>query len=62
VELRPQLVLQVGSPDVADGLLQLPDTRPLIKARLGPTALAIAEDHVEELRRRLEELGLRFQN
>jgi hypothetical protein len=62
VELRPQLVLQVGSPDVADGLLQLPDTRPLIKARLGPTALAIAEEDIDELRRRLQELGLSLQN
>jgi hypothetical protein len=62
LELRQRLVLQVGSPEVADGLMQLPETSSLIQARLGPTALAIAEEHLDELRRRLKELGLSFQN
>ena len=58
VELRHQLVLHVSSPEMAEGLLQLSETRPLIESRLGPTSLAIAGEHVEELRRRMEQLGL----
>jgi hypothetical protein len=61
LELRPQLVLHVSTPDVADGLVQWPGTRALIQARLGPTALVVAEEHVEELRKRLGELGISFQ-
>jgi len=61
VELKQQLVLHVASSDVADGLLQLPETRPLIQARLGPRSLAVAPDQVEELRRRMEQLGLTIQ-
>jgi len=58
VELKHQLVLHVSSPDVADGLMQLTETRLLIQGRLGPTSLAIAAEQVEELRRRIEQLGL----
>src|SRR5205823_1532710 len=58
VELKEQLVLHVASSDVADGLLQLSETRSLIQARLGPKSLAIAPEQVEELRRRMEQLGL----
>lgn len=60
VELRRQLVLHVGTPEVADGLLQWPETRELIQDRLGPTALAVAEENVEELQKRLGSLGLGF--
>jgi hypothetical protein len=58
VELKEQLVLHVGSPEVADGLLQWPATRGLIQARLGPTALLVAPEHVNQLRERLGELRL----
>jgi hypothetical protein len=51
-------VLQVASPELADGLLQWPPTRPLIADRLGPTALVVAEEHLEALRRRLQEAGM----
>jgi hypothetical protein len=61
VELKQQLILQVSSPEVADGLLQLTETRPLIQGRLGPTSLVIAPEHLEELRRRMEQLGLAIQ-
>ena len=56
---RRQLVLHVASPDVADGLLQWPATRELIRERLGPAALAVAEEDLEPLRERLRELGMR---
>jgi hypothetical protein len=56
--LRRQLVLHVSTAEVADGLMQWPETRSLLLARLGPTALAVAEEKVEELRQRLGSLGL----
>jgi hypothetical protein len=57
-ELRHPIVLQVPSAEMADGLMQWPQTRSLIEMRLGPTALAVAEEHVEALRERLEALGV----
>jgi hypothetical protein len=59
--LRRQLVLHVSTPETADGLFQLPATRRLIEARLGPATLAVAEENVEPLRAQLRELGLSFQ-
>jgi hypothetical protein len=59
-EVRPQLVLRVATPELADGLLQWPGTRALIRERLGPTALVIAEEDMELLRQRLEELGVKL--
>jgi hypothetical protein len=59
-ELRRQLVLHVPAADLADGLMQWPATAGLIQARLGPTALAVAEADAPRLRERLEELGLRL--
>jgi hypothetical protein len=55
-----QLVLHVAEPAIADGLLQWPETRVLIQSRLGPTALVVAEEHIEELRRRVAVVGLSF--
>jgi hypothetical protein len=57
-ELQRQIVMRVATADIADGLQQWPGTRSLIQTRLGPTALAIAEDHVEMLTERLTELGI----
>ena len=56
--LRPQLVLHLATPELADGLLQWPGTRALIRERLGPTALVIAEEDVELLQERLQALGI----
>ncbi|HXG11609.1 MAG TPA: helicase-associated domain-containing protein, partial [Gemmataceae bacterium] len=56
--LRRCLVLEVGSEELADGLMQWPATRALIEARLGPTTLAVAEDQAERLRQQLEALGM----
>jgi len=60
-EFKQQLVLHVSSTQLADGLMQLPETRALIQARLGPTALTLSPEHAEELRRRFEQLGLAVQ-
>jgi hypothetical protein len=56
--MRPLLVLQVPTAEAADGLLQWPQTRVLIEARLGPAALAVAEENAAALRQRLAELGI----
>jgi hypothetical protein len=56
--LRPQLVLHVPAPEVAEGLLQWPSTRGLIEERLGPTTLVVTEENAAELRQRLRTLGL----
>jgi Helicase conserved C-terminal domain len=55
--LRTHLVVHVATPELADGLLQWPGTRALIAERLGPTALAVAAEHVDGLRQRLTGLG-----
>jgi hypothetical protein len=60
-ELRRLLVLHVASAEVADGLQQWPGTRSLVARRLGPTTLAVDEEHVAVLRERLETLGVRLQ-
>jgi hypothetical protein len=62
VELKPLLVLNVAAEEMADGLMQWPDTRSLIAARLGPTALVVAAENVEELRQRLRHLGIAVQS
>jgi hypothetical protein len=61
LELRRRLVLHVASAEIADGLLQWPGTRTLIEARLGPTALAVAEEHISLLQDRLDTLGIKVQ-
>jgi hypothetical protein len=58
--LQRHLVLHVAAPELADGLMQWPETRPLIEARLGPTALAVAEKNVTMLRERLKAVGVRI--
>jgi hypothetical protein len=55
--LRRQLVLHVATEELAEGLLQWPVTRPLIQEQLGPTALAVAEEHADELAQQLRNLG-----
>jgi hypothetical protein len=60
-QLQRQLVLTVASPVIADGLQQWPETRNLIHACLGPTALTVLEEHVAELKQRLQLLGIAVQ-
>jgi XPB/Ssl2-like helicase family protein len=57
-ELRRHLVLHVASSDVADGLMQWPETRTLIESRMGPTALAVSEENAVKLRELLAALGI----
>jgi hypothetical protein len=55
---RRQIILHVADPAIADGLQQWPATRSLIQARLGPTALAVAEENITALSERLREIGV----
>jgi hypothetical protein len=56
--LRRHLVLHIADEDLADGIAQWPQTRELISERLGPTALAVAEENVTTLRDHLREAGI----
>ncbi|MCI0640362.1 MAG: helicase-associated domain-containing protein [Gemmataceae bacterium] len=58
IVLRRQLVLHLDNVELADGLLQWPPTRDLIQARLGPTAVTVAEDDVAELTKRCLQVGV----
>ncbi|HEY7329192.1 MAG TPA: helicase-associated domain-containing protein [Gemmataceae bacterium] len=59
--LRRHLVLHLPAEELADGLEQWPQTRELIAERLGPTALAVAEENVATFRERLREAGIELQ-
>jgi len=50
--------LRLESAELADGLMQWPQTRALILERLGPTALAVAQDKRPALLSVLRELGM----
>jgi hypothetical protein len=55
---KRQLVLHLASEEIADGLLQWPETRDLIESRLGPTTLVVPEQNVPLLRERLKAVGV----
>jgi hypothetical protein len=57
-ELRHLLVLQVATEELADGLMQWPETRGLIQERIGPLSLAVTEANAERLQQRMTSLGL----
>jgi hypothetical protein len=57
-QLRRHLVLHVAAEELADGLMQWPQTRELIAERLGPTALVVTEENVAALRERLNAAGI----
>jgi hypothetical protein len=54
--LGPCLILTTPTPELADGLMQWPETRDLIQQRLGPVSLVVAEEHAEALRQQIEAL------
>jgi hypothetical protein len=56
--LRRHIVLHIADQELADGLMQWPQTSGLIAERLGPTALVVAEENVERLRERLRSAGI----
>lgn len=58
--LRRLLVLQAPSKELADGLMQWPQTRQWIQQRLGEHSLVVDEANVTRLQAELAELGLRL--
>jgi hypothetical protein len=58
--MKRHLVLHVATPEMADGLVQWPETRALIVERLGPTALAVAEENIVNLRKQMHALGMQL--
>jgi hypothetical protein len=54
------LVVKLPTAEAADGVVQWPGTRSLVAERLGPLAVAVAEEHFEALTAALAELGMRF--
>jgi hypothetical protein len=57
-ELRRCLVLYLASAELADGVMQWPETRALVEERLGPTAIVVEEENVAPLREKLGLVGL----
>jgi hypothetical protein len=57
-QLHRHIVLEVASAELGDGLWQWPATRQLLAARLGPTALVVPEEKVDQLHQRLQEAGI----
>jgi hypothetical protein len=52
------LVLHLPTAELADGVQQWPQTRGLVTARLGPTALVVPEEHAALLRDKLLQAGI----
>ncbi len=55
---RRMIVLSVPHPELLDGILQHPATRPLLGRRLGAANVCIADDQVEPLQKALKGLGI----
>ena len=58
---RRMLVLSTPCKDLADGLFQHPATRNLVGQRLGPTALSVPEDQLDELIKALDLLRYKLE-
>jgi Helicase conserved C-terminal domain len=57
-EIRKRLVMTLPSEAVTDGVCQWPYTADLLDDRLGPTAVTVPEENVEELLIRLADLAV----
>jgi hypothetical protein len=53
-----KLVVLFPTPEIADGVMQWPETRGLVAERLGPMAIAIADEAFEPLQSVLAEVGV----
>ncbi len=59
--VQRHLVLHMADEELADGLVQWPQTSELIEERLGPTALVVAEANIAALRERLSAAGIKLE-
>ena len=55
---RRIMVLMTPTTEIADGLMQHPTSAGLLGDRLGPTAIAVPDDHLESLKQAVADLGL----
>jgi hypothetical protein len=55
------LIVRFPDPQLADGAMQWPQTRALIAERLGPTCVAVSEEHLSLLRDVMEGVGIRVE-
>ncbi|HEY2910706.1 MAG TPA: hypothetical protein VGI99_10695, partial [Gemmataceae bacterium] len=53
-----KLVVQFPTPEIADGVMQWPETRRLVAERLGPMAIAIDDTAFEPLQQVMTEVGV----
>jgi len=53
-----QLVVRFPTPEITDGVLQWPESRPLVAERLGPVAVVVDEECLEPLRQVMAEIGV----
>jgi hypothetical protein len=56
--LLHHFVLHIADEELADGVMQWPETAALIQARLGPSALVVAEENLPKLREQLRAAGI----
>lgn len=60
VTVQPVLIVRIASEAQADGLWQWPETRQLVRERLGPTVFLVEEAQVPALRKKLAEVQLQL--
>lgn len=58
---RRLLVLSAPTAELLDGVLQHPETRPLLGDRLGPVSVVVPEESVDRLREALRRFGITFE-
>lgn len=57
---RRLMVVEVADEEVADGLIQWSETKEFFRERLGPKALVIDEDHLEEVSQVMNSIGIQM--
>ncbi|HXD85059.1 MAG TPA: hypothetical protein VN641_01105 [Urbifossiella sp.] len=57
-----KLVIQFPTPEIADGVMQWPETRRLVSERLGPMAIAIEDAALEPLQQAMTEVGVTLES
>ncbi|WP_165065331.1 helicase-associated domain-containing protein [Paludisphaera rhizosphaerae] len=58
---RRLLVLTAPSAELLDGIMQHPETGPLLSERLGPVSVVVSDDQLDRLRIALQRFGVEFE-
>lgn len=59
--VRRLLILTAPSAELLDGIMQHPETGPLLDERLGPVSVVVSEDQLDPLRAALQRFGVEFE-